>query len=181
MADVFTELKNDHQNVKSILTQLGTVTDVEERGKLAEQLVMDESRHEAAEEEYFWPKVRDAVTGGDELADTAIAQEDEGKEVLDQIEKATAGTPEFDQLIAKFTNAAHDHIAFEERQVWPKLDAVLDTNERNELGDKIDKARSSGPTRPHPNAPAGPGALKTVGVVAAVSDKARDKVSGRGS
>lgn len=35
----------------------------------------------------FWPAIRENLTGGDQLADTAIAQEQEGKEVLDDYEE----------------------------------------------------------------------------------------------
>ena len=42
-------------------------------------LVIAESQHEAIEEQFFWPAVREAVDNGDELADEAIAQEQEGK------------------------------------------------------------------------------------------------------
>jgi hypothetical protein len=41
-------------------------------------------------------------------------------------------------------------------------------------------AKKSAPTRPHPHTPASPGVLKTVGAAAAVTDKARDAMTGRG-
>ena len=49
---------------------------------MVEELVIEESRHEAVEEMYFWSAVRDRVPNGDELADTATGQEQKGKEIL---------------------------------------------------------------------------------------------------
>src|SRR5258708_16427559 len=96
-----------------------------QRKKLAEQLVIEESKHEAVEEMYFWPAVREHLAGGDELADTAIAQEQEGKEVLDKLDKLDAGDPEFEKLLAEFIRAGREHIYYEESHGWPGLPAAL--------------------------------------------------------
>jgi hypothetical protein len=126
-------------------------------------------------------RVRESVAGGDEPADTAVGQEDKGKRLLELLDKARAGTEEFDELIAEFHLAALEHIAFEEGRVWPKLRAALHAEARDDLGAKIQEEKRSAPTRPHPNAPSSPGALKTAGAVAAVTDKIRDKLAGRGN
>src|SRR5258708_28829723 len=111
MTDALEFLARDHAEVKQMLAQLeigavrqgaATPGQLAERKKLAEQLVIEESRHEAIEEMYFWPAVREHLPNGDELADTAISQEEEGKEILDKLDKLDAGTPEFDRLLADF-------------------------------------------------------------------------------
>jgi hypothetical protein len=190
MTDAFEFLARDHAEVKQMLTQLeigavrqGTATtdQLAQRKKLAEQLVIEESRHEAIEEMYFWPAVRDHLPNGDELADTAISQEEEGKEILDQLDKLDAGTPEFEKLLADFTRAGREHIDYEETHVWPGLRIALTQQQADELGSKLEAAKKTAPTRPHPHVPASPGALKTTGPAAAAADKARDKITHRGS
>jgi hypothetical protein len=63
MADVFTVLANDHEQVKDMLTELekgprratGASQDqLVLRKKMTEQLIIEESKHEALEEMYFW-------------------------------------------------------------------------------------------------------------------------------
>ena len=54
---------------------------------------------------YFWPAAREHVPDGDRLADTAIGQEQEGKEVLASLDKAEAGDREFEQLLTEFIKA----------------------------------------------------------------------------
>jgi hypothetical protein len=49
----------------------------------------------------------------------------------------------------------------------------------DELGSKPEAAKKNAPTRPHSRVPASPGALKATRPAAA--DKARDKITGRGS
>jgi hypothetical protein len=61
--------------------------------KMVEQLVIEESKHEAVEEMYFWPAVREMLPGGDKLGGTAIGREQEGKEVLDKLDKLDVSEP----------------------------------------------------------------------------------------
>jgi hemerythrin-like domain-containing protein len=190
MTDAFEVLAQDHAEVKQMLTQLevgavrqgsASTEQLVQRKKLAEQLIIEESKHEAVEEMYFWPAVRENLIGGDELANTAIAQEQEGKEVLNKLDKLDAGHPEFEKLLAEFIHAGREHIDYEETQVWPGLRATLTEQQAEELGGKLEAAKKTAPTRPHPHTPATPSALKTTGPVAAAADKARDAITHRGS
>jgi hypothetical protein len=69
-------------------------------------------RHEALEEMYFWPAVRDHLPDGDALADQATGQEQEAKQVLARLDKLGAGDAEFEELLGTFIGAAREHIAF---------------------------------------------------------------------
>ena len=42
---------------------------------LSERLVREESKHEAAEEMYFWPTGREKLPNGGEVAETALRQQ----------------------------------------------------------------------------------------------------------
>ena len=128
MADVFTVLSQDHEEVKRMLAELEKgptrVTGASEdqlalRKKMTEQLIIEESKHETLEEMYFWPVVRDHLPDGDALADRATGQEQEAKEVLAKLDKLDAGDAEFEKLLGTFIGAAREHIQFEETAVWP--------------------------------------------------------------
>ena len=134
MADVFEVLGQDHQEVKRMLAELekgptaatgASGNHLALRKKMVEQLVIEESKHEALEEMYFWPAVRDKLADGDQLADTATGQEQEGKEVLAKLDKLEADQPEFEQLVSTFIAAGREHIGYEEGQVWPQLRSQL--------------------------------------------------------
>lgn len=190
MADVFTVLGADHQEVKNMLAELekgpASATGASEdqlalRKKMTQELIIEESKHEALEEMYFWPAVREHLPAGDALADEATGQEQEAKQVLADLDKLDAGDAEFEKLLAKFTVAARRHIEFEETRVWPGLRATLTAETAAELGAKVADGKSSAPSRPHPHTPPTPGALKTAGPVAAAADKVRDTITGRGT
>ncbi|MBO0771135.1 MAG: hemerythrin domain-containing protein [Actinobacteria bacterium] len=189
MPSVWQVLSQDHEEVKKMLSELeqgptaaagASEQDLARRKALAEQLVIEESRHEAVEEMYFWPAVRDKLPDGDRLADEATRQEQEGKEVLDKLGKLEAGQPEFEQLLGQFTEDGREHIGFEETQVWPGMREALSPQEANELGDKLEQAKKTAPTRPHPRTPPSPAALKGAGPAAAAADRVRDAATGRG-
>jgi len=189
MPDVFDVLSHDHEEVKQMLAELetgptamtgATGEQLQARKKLAEKLIIEESKHEAVEEEYFWPAVREKLPEGNRLADEATQQEQDAKVVLDRIDKLGASEPEFEELISKFALAGREHIAYEETQVWPAMQAALSHHEAAELGEKLESGKPMAPTRPHPNTPPKPGILKSAGPAVAAADKARDAMTGRG-
>jgi Hemerythrin HHE cation binding domain len=189
MPSVFDVLGRDHVEVKGMLSELeagptaaagASDNHLALRKKVAQDLIIAESKHEALEEMYFWPAVRDKLPDGGRLADTATEQEQEGKEMLAQLDKLNADQPEFEQLVAKFIEAGREHISYEETQVWPLLRTALTEQEADSIGNKIEQGKKTAPTRPHPNTPASPGVLKTAGPAVAAADRARDAATGRG-
>ena len=188
MTSAFEVLSKDHEEVKQMLAELergpaaATGADSDQlalRKKMVQQLVIEESKHEAVEEMYFWPVVRDALTNGDSLADQAEAQEQEAKSVLDRLDKLAPAEPEFEALLAQFIGAGREHIAFEETTVWPHLRTVLSAEQADDLGRKLEEGKKTAPTRPHPHTPPSPGLLKTAGPAVAAADRLRNAVTGR--
>ena len=186
MPSVFDVLGQDHQEVRRMLSELEkgpTVTTGASdnhlmlRKKMVEQLIIEESKHEALEEMYFWPVVRDRLPDGYHLADTATGQEQEGKQVL------AAG-----QVGAVTRNSRGCSEGSSSR-------AGSTSPTRNRRSGRCCAERSPGRPRPtrrqdrrgKKTAPTGPTRTRrhhracSRGPVAAAADKARDKLTGRGS
>ncbi|MEV5711925.1 hemerythrin domain-containing protein [Actinoallomurus sp. NPDC052274] len=189
MPNVFDVLQKDHEEVKKALAELekgptattGAGSDqLKVREKLVDQLIIEESKHEAVEEEYFWPAVRDKLSDGDHLADEATDQEQAAKHILNDLMDLSPDDPRFEDRLRTFITDGREHIAYEEERVWPRMREALSAEEADELGTKVEEGKKLAPTRPHPNTPPRPGILKTVGKAAAVADRARDAVTGRG-
>ena len=87
------------------------------RRTLLQKLITAESMHEAVEEEYFWPTVREHVPDGDALADHAIVQEQSGKQELDDLIAVHPLQDRFEGLLSDFIAGAREHIDFEEMAV----------------------------------------------------------------
>ena len=189
MANVFDVLRKDHVEVKRALAELETgptattganPDQLAVREKLVEHLIIEESKHEAVEEEYFWPAVREHLPDGDRLADHAVEQEQAAKYVPNDLIGVKADDPTFEELLGRFITDGREHIAYEETSVWPALEKALSAEEAGELGTKVEEGKKLAPTRPHPHTPPKPGILKTAGPTVAAVDKARDAVTGRG-
>jgi hypothetical protein len=142
-------------------------------------LVIAESQHEAIEEQIFWPAVRAALAEGDALADKAIQQELEGKELLQRLEDGEPGEPDYQEALQQFVKAGREHIAFEQEAVWPLFEAAVSREELVKMGEKLEAAKKIAPTRPHPDTPPSPALLKTMGMATAMVDHVRDAASGR--
>jgi hemerythrin-like domain-containing protein len=185
MPDVFDVLSKDHNEVKEMLAQLekeqpgpdAAKAKLARRKEMVDKLITEESRHEAVEEMFFWPAVRDKLRDGDKLADTAIGQEDEGNEVLSKLDKLDAGNPEFEKLLSEFVKAGREHIEFEETQVWPNMRKALSKQEASEMGKQIQEGKKTAPTRPQPGHTPGQGKGKNrPGAEAASGGKTRDEL-----
>jgi hypothetical protein len=187
--DAIEFLHNDHEQVLAMLDRLerdtappgGIDADyLRGRAELVTELVIAESQHEAVEEQYFWPAVREQVPDGNRLADHAVEQETAAKRVLAKLDGMSADHEEFEELVAKVIVDGRAHIAYEQDSVWPKVRETLPVQDMVKLGEQMAAAKRSAPTRPHPHTPPIPAALKTVGAAAAAMDRARDAATGRG-
>lgn len=154
--DALAFLRADHESVLGLLEALDEVPRAGEgvglgaRNDMVTTLVIAESQHEAVEEQFFWPAVRRTVEGGDELADHGVAQEDAAKRILQMLEDGEAGDPVFEEALARFVEAAREHIEFEQEQVWPRLREAMTAADLEALGEKMARAKPMAPTRPHP-------------------------------
>jgi hemerythrin-like domain-containing protein len=182
--DALTFLREDHKSVLGMLEVLdgapaGSGADLSGLGTMVTNLVIAESQHEAIEEQFFWPAVREALDDGNELADEAITQEQEGKKLLQRLNDGEPGDPDYQQALQEFVKAGREHIMYEQEVVWPRFEAAVGREELEKLGEKLEQAKKVAPTRPHPDTPANAAVQKTMGMGAAVVDHVRDAVSGR--
>lgn len=186
-ADLVDELTRDHNRVNALLKQLATIPGVKKGGSPAQQsaresivdlITVELSRHEAAEEQTLWPLVRRALPDGDERADTALGQEQRGKDVLTALGQRSGHEEEFDDLVEELSAAARSHVAFEEK-VFLELREHVDRDELLQQGHRYVEARASAPTRPHPHAPDRPPGVQAAGAMGAAMDRARDTLGHR--
>ena len=189
MPDVFTLLRADHDEVKAMLARLAdspvaaggaSAEQLAQRQRLVEEVIIEEARHEAAEQRYFWPAMQALGPDGARIAEQALEQEAAAGKILSQLSKLGPGDEGFEPLLARFIRDARSHIAFEEAHAWPLLGVAITQAQAEQLGEEVARAKEMAPTRPHPSIPPQGTAQKAAGPVAAAADKLRDAVSGRG-
>lgn len=189
MPDVFQVLGEDHDEVKAMLAQLeegpkasdgATAEQLAFRRRAVDEVITEESKHEAAEQQYFWPALQRLGPDGTRVADEGLGQEEQAEQILADLHQLQPGDEQFEDRLRAFTADARAHIAFEEAHAWPLLRASISADEAAALGEQISKAKKVAPTRPHPAVPAQPGAAKSAGPLAGIADRLRDTLTGRG-
>jgi hemerythrin superfamily protein len=168
-------LLDQHQTVRTLLDRVHSSS-----GK-SRQAAFDEvrellARHETGEEMILRPMTR-RVPGGDSVAEGRMAEENEAKKVLAELEKLDVDSSEFDSMFQQFRSSVLEHADAEEREEFPLLrKGTFDEEDLFKAGGKLDNAEKMAPTHPHPSAKT-TGMNYLAGPFAAMVDRARDLFS----
>ena len=173
--DAITLLKQDHKTVEKLFKQFEKAKQPAERRKVAEKVVKELSVHAAIEEMLFYPAVRDRVPDTEDTVLESLEEHHVVKWVLSELEDMK---PDHERFKAKMTvmmeNVRH-HVEEEESELFPQVRKAVGRKELAELGEAMEKAKKTAPTRPHPKAPDTPPGNLVAGPTAAVVDKVRTK------
>ncbi|MGW3133937.1 hemerythrin domain-containing protein [Streptomyces sp. NPDC001123] len=179
--DAIAELMTDHREVEEMFARIqGMPLGGQELRDAVDEVTIELVRHSIAEEEYLYPAVREHIEGGDRIADKEIADHGRVEKLLKQLEKTDTGDPKMSPLLQQLMDEVSAHVQDEEENLFPMLRQASSADALNKLGDKIRRAKSMAPTRPHPSAPSTPPANKLLAPGAGLVDRARDLITGRG-
>lgn len=176
--DIVDLLVQDHHEVNGLFGRFKQSSKPETQSELAKEIVRELSIHAAIEEQFVYPMVRRSVDGGDELADHAIEEHHEVKELLSDIEKLNPDQAEFAEKMDKVMAAVTEHVEEEEGEVLPELKDATSADKREKIGSLADKAKSLVPTHPHPLVPGNATAQLLAGPWAGMADRVRDLLAG---
>lgn len=176
--DVVDFLVSQHEQIKSLFDQTLSAT-----GKERERAFVDLRRllavHETAEEEIVHPKAKRKVTDGQTIVEARLEEEHEAKKVLSELEKLDVAGEEFTRKLTTLRDAVLDHAQHEETEEFAKLGADLSADELKRMGRAAKLAEAIAPTRPHAGVESQLANL-TAGPFAAMLDRARDAITGKG-
>lgn len=181
----FEILSEDHERLLDLCNRLTGAKgwpagSPKERHRVAERLVMEGSAHEAVEEQFLWPVVRDRLEGGPSLATGAVRQEMGARSMLHELNRMRPGNVRFESLVFALASHVRAHLTYEESQIWPKLELALDPEELDRIGSQMQRARPLAPTRPHPHTPPESVVSRTAGPLTAMVDRTLDLLTSRG-
>lgn len=174
--DAIELIKRDHRNVEEMFSQYERTQDPDERTRIAHDAVHELAVHGEIEELRFYPRMREVLPNGDQLADEAIGEHVEAKQTLNEIDSMTAHDDGFHERMTELMAEIRHHVQEEESEMLPAIREQLSAEELADLGEKLQDAKSMVPTRPHPNAPTTPGAKAVAGPPVALVDRIRDAI-----
>ncbi|MFI9743314.1 hemerythrin domain-containing protein [Streptomyces sp. NPDC052494] len=179
--NVIDELMADHREVDEMFSRLQAMGGTgQELRDLIDEITIELVRHSVAEEQYLYPAVREHVPGGDRMADKELEDHSRVEKILKQLEKMNTDDAQMSPLAQQLMDEVAAHVQDEETNLFPMLQQACTPQQLDDLGDKIRRAKTMAPTRPHPAAPSSPAASKLLAPGAGLVDRARDFVTGRG-
>ena len=120
--DAIALLTEDHEHVKSLFEQyeeLGERAHVSKQ-KLALQICTELTKHATAEEEIFYPAVREANKDNEDIIDEALVEHAAAKDLIAQILAMDAGDELFDAKVKVLSEQIDHHVQEEEGEMFPK-------------------------------------------------------------
>jgi hemerythrin-like domain-containing protein len=136
--NALTMLKNDHDAMKRLLTDLESTTErgIKTREELFARIKEDLTVHEIIEEEIFYPALKEHPRAKD-----IVLEGYEEHNVVDTIVSQMEGLPFDDETWGAKAKVMHEniehHIQEEEGEMFEKARQVFDRQELDELGDRM--------------------------------------------
>jgi hemerythrin superfamily protein len=148
--DAVTLLENDHRTVDGLFRQYEdlVVTAPSARREPVDRFIRELSVHAAIEEEVLYPAVRRDLPDGDSMADEALEEHQEAKEILRRLERMDPSHFEFDSAVTQLIKDVRHHVDEEEADMFPRLRSALGQERLMQLGARMQEAKRIAPTRP---------------------------------
>ncbi len=176
--DVVDFLVSQHEKIKSLFAETLSAS-----GKERENAFVELRRllavHETAEEEIVHPRAKRNISDGAAVVGTRLHEEHEAKTVLQKLEKLDVDSQEFTRQLTELRDAVVDHAEHEERDEFARLSEELSSDELAMMGRAAALAEAIAPTRPHAGVESQVANL-TAGPFAAMLDRSRDAITGKG-
>jgi hemerythrin superfamily protein len=134
--DAITLLKQDHRNVEELFSQYER-GDHDVVGNIARELKL----HTAIEEKIIYPVVQEVFPDGQKETDHAKQEHDKVDEFLAELEQ----NPDDQDCFLDLKSEVLHHVEEEEKEMFPKLQELVDGGRLEELGNKIEEMKRSSP------------------------------------
>ena len=178
--DAITLLKEDHRAVAQLFKQFedaGEQAHVKKR-QIVDRIIEALSVHAAIEEQVFYPVARATVPEAEDITLESLEEHHVVKWLLSELVDMDPAHERFDAKVKVLIENVRHHVEEEETEFFPKVRDQLGRNELAELGQALEDAKKTAPTRPHPRMPdAGPVNAVT-GVLSGAVDRVANNLSG---
>ncbi len=173
--DVLDLLLQDHHEAEGLLKRFERTAEAQ-RGEYFCEVVQTLVGHEVTEELTVYPTLSTESSEADAVVEARLGEQQEAEASLSELERLDPQSAVFADQFLKLRDAVLAHAQAEESTVFPLLRRATTDREREELGERYEKAKQGAPTHPHPHAPDTAPANKLAVPVAALFDRARDAV-----
>lgn len=120
--DAIDLLTQDHENVKALFEKFEGLSDraVVGKKKLADEICLELVKHATAEEELFYPAVRQAAAANQDLVDEAVVEHAAAKGLISEILAMDPGDELYDAKMKVLSEQIEHHVQEEESELFPR-------------------------------------------------------------
>ena len=180
MPDVIELLEHDHREVEEMFAEFDKATDPKERRTIADKIIIELVRHSEAEEQAVYPAMKKALSDGEQLVEHEISEHSEAEQLMKQLDGMDPQDAQFPVLMGQLKSAIEEHVREEETDAFPRFRDAVSKDELDKLGTVVQALKKIVPTHPHPMAPDHPPFNALLAPGAALVDRVRDLLTGRG-
>lgn len=154
--DAIALLKKDHAEVKAMFKQYEELGEraFASKKKLADKICLELTKHATAEEEIFYPKVREVAEESEDLVDEATVEHASAKDLIAQICSMDPHDELYDAKVKVLGEYIDHHVQEEEKEMFPK--AKKSGLDMAELGEQIQARKDEIDTVPGMDMPGAP-------------------------
>jgi hemerythrin superfamily protein len=170
--NAITLLKADHGNVDALFKQFESFerdSDPAEKRRVVDHIIEQLSVHAAVEEQILYPALRGKLDDQAPVLE-ALEEHHAAKLFLSEIEKLPPTHERFDAKVGVLIESVRHHVEAEETDLFDLLRAHFKGTELDDLGEAMEKAKATAPTRPHPFTPDQPPLLTLLSLPVSVLD-----------
>jgi len=171
--NAITLLKADHGNVEALfkeLEALGRDGEPAEKRRILDRIIEQLSVHAAIEEQLLYPALREKLADDFPVLE-ALEEHHVAKVTLAELEKLPPTHERFDAKVMVLIESVRHHVEEEETALFDLLREHLKGTELDDLGTRMEAAKKTAPTRPHPMTPDQPPLQTLIAAPVAVLDR----------
>jgi hemerythrin superfamily protein len=171
--DAITMLKADHKAVEQLFKRYEKAGDsayVEKR-QIVDRIIEALSKHAAVEEQLFYPVSRATVPDTDDVVLESLEEHHVVKWLLSELEGMPADHERFDAKVTVLIENVRHHVEEEESMLFDLLREHVKGTELDALGEQLEQAKATAPTRPRPFTPDQPPLQTLIAMPVAVLDR----------
>ena len=138
--NVFELLKQDHQRVRDIFSQLGSTSRQDKRNRqdLFQELKRELVAHGHAEEKAFYPKLADKPPTHD-IVEDGINEHHQIEQMIGRIETMSVETEEWRTAVGDLEKMVEHHVREEEDDMFARARSLLPEDQLDPIGDQVKK------------------------------------------
>jgi len=137
--DAVALLKQDHRLVEDLFEKFEATSKAAEKQQLILKICHELTVHAVLEENFFYPKVREALKKENDMIDEAVVEHSSLKWLIAQLESEALDSELYEAKVTVLKEYVEHHVKEEEKELFPKVQkSTLDIVE---LGDTMQAAK----------------------------------------